>query len=162
MLKTALASIACSHLRGSQTPYEPCWEPCKNRGLPTAEISHLLLWHHSGKHLDVRDELQQLLPVHKLEVRETFPGYTQVVLLRQLPQRGWQDREHDGAVDGLPLPAGVWKEKQELDISVPARSPAVRNAPRHPTDAEPGACSPSVLQTRGPPLLRTVTCLPLI
>ena len=50
-------------------------------------ISHLLLWYHSGKHLDVRYEPQQLLSVQSLQVRETFSCHTEVVVLRQLHYR---------------------------------------------------------------------------
>lgn len=108
----------------------------------------------------MRYEFQQLLSIHGLQVRETFPGDAQVVSLRQLSQRGRQEREHDSAVDGLPLPAGAWKEMRELDVSVPVRCPAVRNAPSRPADAAPGVCSPSALRTRDPSLFRTATCPP--
>lgn len=74
-------------------------------------ISHLLLWYHSGKHLDVRYEPQQLLSVQSLQVRETFSCHTEVVVLRQLPQGGGQNGEHNGTIDGLPLPGGICKEK---------------------------------------------------
>lgn len=32
-------------------------------------------------------------------------------MLRQLPQGGGQNGEHDGTIDGLPLPGGICKEK---------------------------------------------------